>query len=81
MSTAMELTAMVKPYVKPSLSKIILRKPRTIQTSARVKAQQITFANKMKGNKIATACKGKKARAFYGCLRTEGHRAYTGGKA
>lgn len=80
MANPMMLTDMVRLYVKPSLGgQIIMRKPRTVQASAKVKAQQMTFAGKMKGNNIAGACKGKKGRGFYGCLRTEGTRVYRGG--
>jgi hypothetical protein len=63
MANPMMLTDMVTLYVKPSLGgQIIMRKPRTNQKSERVK--------------IATACKGKKGRGFYGCLRTEGYRVF-----
>ena len=73
------LADMIKLYVNPSLGgQIVMRKPGSNQTSARVKAQQVNFADKMRGKKIATACKGRKGRAFYGCLRTEGTRAYSG---
>jgi len=76
---SMYLADMVKLYVKPSLGgQIIMRTPRTRQTSPRVRAQQMVFRDKMKGKHIATACRGKKARAFYGCLRTEGTAAYRG---
>lgn len=79
MANPMMLTDMVKIYVKPSLGgQLILRKPRTNQHSERVKNQQINFAEKMRGKKIATTCKGKKGRSFYGCLRTAGHAAYHG---
>ena len=79
MANPMMLTDMVKLYVKPSLGgQIIMRKPTTHQTSPRVKAQQISFAEKMRGKKIASNCRGRKGRAFYGCLRTAGHAAYHG---
>ncbi len=75
----MFLSQMVKVYVKPSMGgQIIMRSPRSVQTSARVAAQQINFAKKMTGKKIASACKGKKGRSFYGCLKTKGHEAYHG---
>lgn len=80
MANPMMLTDMVRLYVKPSLGgQIIMRKPTTHQTSSRVKAQQMNFATKMKGTHIATACRGKKGRNFYGCLRTEGTKAYSEG--
>ena len=44
--------------------------------SANVKAKMEIFATKMKGNKIASNCKGKKFKAFRGCLRSEGAAAY-----
>jgi hypothetical protein len=82
MSNPMMLTDMVKLYVKPSLGgQIIMRKPTTHQTSAKVKAQQMNFANKMRGKKIAVECRGKKGRSFYGCLKTAGHNAYSGARA
>ena len=80
MANPMMLTDMVKLYVKPSMGgQIIMRKPRTNQKSPKVKAAQITFAGKAKGNNIAGACKGHKGRSFYGCLRTEGHKRFHGG--
>ena len=79
MANPMMLTDMVKLYVKPSLGgQIIMRKPRTNQRSPSVKAQQMNFAERMSGKKIAVQCKGKKGRGFYGCLRTAGHKAYHG---
>lgn len=79
MANPLMLSDMIKIYHKPSLGgQLIMRKPRSIQKSLKVKAQQLVFATKMKGKKIATECKGKKARAFYGCLRTAGHKAYHG---
>lgn len=79
MANPLMITDMVTIYHKPSLGgQIIMRKPRSIQKSAKVKAQQMVFATKMKGKKIATACRGKKARSFYACLRTEGTKAYRG---
>lgn len=79
MANPMMLSQMVKLYVKPSLGgQIIMRSPTTRQTSDRVKAAQMRFADNMKGKNIAGACRGKKGRSFYGCLRTEGHRAWAG---
>lgn len=79
MANPLMILDMVKIYHKPSLGgQIIMRKPTSRQTSERVKHQQMVFAEKMKGKKIATACKGKKARSFYACLRTEGTKAYSG---
>ena len=80
MANPLMISDMIKIYHKPSMGgQLIFRTPRSHQKSPRVKAQQINFANKMKGKKIATACKGRKARSFYGCLRTEGAKAYAGG--
>jgi hypothetical protein len=79
MGNPMMLGDMFTLYHKPSMGgQLILRKPRSVQTSARVKAQQMVFADKMRGKKIATECKGRKGRAFYGCLRSAGTRAYHG---
>ena len=79
MANAMYLTDMVKVYIKPTLGgQLVLRRPTSRQTSPRVKNQQMNFANKMRGKKIATACRGRMGRSFYGCLRTEGHNAYHG---
>jgi len=73
----MMLTDMVKLYVKPSLGgQIIMRTPRTRQTSPRVLDAQMKFAAKAAGNNIAGACKGKKARSFYGCLKTKGYERF-----
>ena len=79
MANPLFITDMVKIYHKPSMGgQIIMRTPRSRQTSPKVKAQQMNFAAKMKGKKIATACRGHKARSFYACLRTEGYKAYRG---
>lgn len=79
MANPMLLSQLVKLYVKPSMGgQIIMRSPRSRQTSARVKAQQINFADRMSGKKIASECKGRKGRSFYGCLKTAGSRAYHG---
>lgn len=73
MGNPMMLSQMVKLYVKPSLGgQIIMRSPTTRQTSPRVLASQLRFAERAKGNNIAGSCKGKKGRSFYGCLRTAG---------
>lgn len=78
MST-MYLADMYKPYIKPSLGgQLVLRRPGSNQTSLKVKAQQTNFANRMSGKKIASQCKGRKGRAFYGCLKTAGSNAYHG---
>ena len=77
MANPLMLADLFTIYHKPTLGgQLILRRPRSNQKSAKVKAQQINFANRLKGNKVATNCKGKKARSFYGCLRTEGSKAY-----
>lgn len=79
MANPLMITDMVKIYHKPSMGgQLIMRTPRSRQTSPKVKAQQMNFANKMKGKKIATSCRGKKGRSFYGCLKTEGYKAYHG---
>ena len=79
MANPMMLTDMVKLYVKPSLGgQIIMRKPTTHQTSERVKSRQFGFATTMKGNRVAASCKGRKGRAFYGCLRSEGYAHWHG---
>jgi len=79
MANPMFISDMYKMYIKPSMGgQIIMRRPGTKQTSPRVKAQQQNFADKMRGHKIATECKGKKGRSFYGCLRTVGYKAYHG---
>ena len=44
--------------------------------SQKVKDNLIKFAGNMKGNKIASNCKGRKFKAFRGCLRSEGAAAY-----
>lgn len=73
MANTMTLANMYSVYLKPSMGgQLVLRNPRTNQTSPKVRAAQIQFAEKAKGNNIAGKCKGKKGRSFYGCLRTEG---------
>ena len=69
---------MVKFYVRNVDGAIIGRKPDSNQTSTRVKNQQMNFAERMKGNNIAGACRGKEGKAFWGCLKSEGHRQYAG---
>lgn len=82
MANPLMLADLFTIYHKPSLGgQIILRRPRSRQTSERVHAQQANFAKRLEGNKIATQCKGKKARAFYGCLRTKGAEAYASGRS
>lgn len=77
MANPLLISDLKKIYVKPSLGgQLIMRRPRSIQTSKAVKAQQREFAKRMKGNKIAEKCEGKKGRAFYACLKTEGYKAY-----
>ena len=77
MANPIMLSDMVSLYVKPSMGgQIVMRKPRTIQTSPKVKAAQMNFAEKATKNNIAGACKGKKVRSFYGCLRTAGTKQF-----
>jgi len=67
-------------YHKPTMGgQLILRKPRTNQRSTKVAAAKGEFSAHLSGKKIATACKGKKGRSFYGCLRTQGQAAYPKG--
>lgn len=81
MANPMMLTDMIKLYVKPSLGgQIIMRKPTTRQISPRVKGAQMHFAEQMRGKKIATACRGRKGRSFYGCLKSEGYAAWHGNR-
>lgn len=54
----------------------IWRKSGVTRTSEKVIAQNQRFAQKMRGNKIATECKGKKRAAFFSCLKTAGTKAY-----
>jgi len=44
--------------------------------SQRVKDNLIKFAANMKGNTVARDCKGRKFKAFRGCLRSGGAAAY-----
>jgi hypothetical protein len=57
-------------------------RPKTHDTSrpsaAKMRAQMTLFASKMTGKNIAGDCKGKKFRAFRGCLRSRGAAAYRG---
>jgi hypothetical protein len=47
--------------------------------SERVLERNAVFAQKMAGNSIATACKGKPRSAFFACLRAQGKKVYGGG--
>ena len=47
-------------------------------SAAKMRAQMKNFATKMKGKNIAGECKGKKFKAFRGCLRSRGAAAYAG---
>lgn len=77
MANPIMLADMYEAYVKPSLGgQLILRKPHSHQTSQRVRDAQIKFAEKASGNNIAGACKGKKGRSFYACLRTKGYERF-----
>ena len=77
MANPMMLTDMVRLYVKPSMGgQIIMRKPTTKQTSDRVKAAQVRFGEKAKGNNIASSCRGRKGRGFYGCMKLAGVAAF-----
>jgi hypothetical protein len=57
----------------------IIFRPKThnIQ-SERVKTQNRLFADKMTGKNIAGDCRGRKFKAFRGCLRSKGAAAYRG---
>lgn len=82
MGNPMFLSDLFHWYIKPTLGgQLIKRRPTSRITSPRVKAQQMNFASKMRGNKIATACRGKKGRSFYGCMRVEGTNQYQGRRA
>lgn len=76
MAMARALGGAVGAYYKPTLGKIVLRKPDANQTSEKLLAQQASFATKMTGNNIASACKGLKWDQFKACLRREGRKAY-----
>ena len=47
-------------------------------SAAGMRAQMKNFATKMTGKNIAGECKGKKFKAFRGCLRSRGAAAYAG---
>ena len=57
----------------------IIFRPKTHNiVSDRVKAQNRQFADKMTGKNIAGDCRGRKFKAFRGCLRSRGAAAYRG---
>lgn len=76
MAMAKALGGAVGAYYKPTLGKIVLRKPDAHQTSEKLLAQQALFAEHMEDNKIATECKGLKWDQFKACLRREGKKAW-----
>jgi len=48
----------------------------TRPSAERMRTQMGIFAAKMTGKKIASECKGRKFKAFRGCLRSRGKAAY-----
>lgn len=54
----------------------IWRSSGVTRKSSRVLEQNKKFGDKMRGNSIATTCKGKPRSAFFACLRTEGKKKY-----
>ncbi len=48
----------------------------TRPSAERMRTQMGIFAGKMTGKKIASECKGRKFKAFRGCLRSRGKAAY-----
>lgn len=76
MAMAKALGSAVGAYWKPSVGKIVLRKPHSNQTSEDLLDQQDEFAEHMEGNNIAGECKGKDWNQFKACLRKEGKSAW-----
>jgi len=70
------LGGMLEMYWKPSTQQLIFRSPTSRQVSKAVKDQQANFGRRMAGENIAGACRGKKGRSFWACLRREGKDAY-----
>jgi hypothetical protein len=67
----------VRVTLQPGLKNgVVWRKSGVNRKSEKVLARNMTFIEKMKGKKIATACKGKKRSAFFACLRYEGKKAW-----
>jgi len=50
----------------------------TRPSAERMRTQMGVFADKMTGKKIASECRGRKFKAFRGCLRSRGRAAYRG---
>lgn len=70
------LYGLAKIYIKPSTGQVILRKPTSEQRSEALARAKANFAKKAAGNKIATACRGRKGRDFWSCLRVEGKKHF-----
>ena len=75
---APSFSSLYKITVRRADGGIIFRPKSHNIVSDKVKAQNIRFAENMKGKNIAGACRGKKFKAFRGGLRSEGSRAYRG---
>lgn len=71
-------------YYKPTTGQLIMRKVGLDTSSEAWKSKTVPriniFVEKMTGKSIATACKGKKFKAFNACLRREGRKAWSGAK-
>ena len=75
---APSFSSLYKISVRRADGGIIFRPKSHNIVSAAVKRQNGVFSDKMTGKKIATECKGKKFKAFRGCLRSKGQAAYRG---
>jgi|TARA_Y100000310_G_scaffold64221_1_gene59765 hypothetical protein len=73
---APSFSSLYKISVRRADGGIIFRPKSHNIVSQSVKNNLQKFAANMKGNKIASNCKGKKFKAFRGCLRSEGAAAY-----
>lgn len=47
-------------------------------SAAKMRSNMDTFSTKMTGKKISVACRGKKGRSFWSCLRSKGSAAWRG---
>ena len=75
---APSFSSLYKISVRRADGGIIFRPKSHNIVSQAVKRQNQTFADKMTGKNIAGDCKGRKFKAFRGCLRSKGAAAYRG---
>jgi|KNS2250_BmetaT_FD_contig_21_9064930_length_376_multi_3_in_0_out_0_1 hypothetical protein len=76
---APSFSSLYKISVRRADGGIIFRPKSHNIVSEKVKAQNNRFADALRGKNIAGDCRGRKFKAFRGCLRSRGSAAYRGG--